>query len=80
MKKHSTAIIFILLFLLFSSGKMARVQAKLFEGCKYNMNDIYLVSFSGYYLPLIADDLEVNDIVLYCNFFEARYLFSLEGN
>ena len=72
MKK--TIIIFILLLMTFTAGKVGRVDAQLFEGYSY-MDDVYLVSFCGYYLPLVSDDLDIGDHVIYHNLFSARYLY-----
>ena len=71
MKKILIAL-FISLFI-FSSGETGRVVAQLYEGWS-NSNDLYLVAFNGYYLPLIADDLCVGDHVKYYSINKAYYL------
>ena len=64
-----------LLTYLFSSGERARVVTKVYEGYSKH-SDIYIVALNGYYLPLIADDLENDDIIVYTNMFKTKYLES----
>lgn len=55
-----------------SLNSVHRVAFKLYEGWDKH-NDLYLVSCNGYYMPLIADDLQPGDHVLYTAINEATY-------
>lgn len=68
-------VVFYFLAYLFSNGERARVVTKLYEGYSKH-NDLYIVALNGYYLPLIADDLENDNIIIYTNLFKAKYLES----
>lgn len=73
--------IIILLFTAFYIGALnnnGRVICKLYEGWS-DRNDIYIIALNGYYMPLIADDLETNDIILYTSINCATYLYSMEN-
>ena len=70
MKKLISAAV--LVTYLASLGTTGRTAIKLYEGGTKH-NDLYLIAFSGYYLPLIADDLEINDTVIYYSVTSAKY-------
>ena len=60
--------LFLIIYLL-TLGQSGRVAVKAYDG---NCNDLYLIAFNGYYLPLIADGLNVDDNVIYYSFYEWR--------
>ena len=55
-----------------SLNSVHRVALKVYDGGK-NYNDLYLIACNGYYMPLIADDLETGDHVLYISVNHAEY-------
>ena len=70
--KKMLLIVWILLSVM-STGKTGKVYAKLYEGYRAR-NDIYLISFNGYILPAIADDLQPGWKVVYYSPVHLKYI------
>lgn len=70
--KKIIAIVWLMISVM-STGKTGKVYIQLYEG--YNKrNDIYLVSFNGYILPAIADDLQPGWKVIYYSPVHLKYI------
>lgn len=61
-----------LLVSVMTTGKEGKVYAEIYEGYRYT-NDIYLLSFNGYILPAIADDLQPGWKVIYYSPVHLKY-------
>ena len=74
MKKALIILAALLVMYRESLNSVHRVALQIYEGGSRS-NDIYLIACNGYYMPLIADDLEPGDHVLYMGIDRAEYKY-----
>ena len=77
MKKLCAVMIALMMMYVGSVGHPARVVDQIYEG-NATSNDLYIVAFGGWYMPLIADDLIPDDVVQYNGITSATYLYHYE--